>query len=70
LFVGQPSAEVLVVASDQRQANITLRMARRMIELNPKLANRAQIFADRIVVPHNDSLLLPTACRARSPSWP
>ena len=37
LFCGQPSAEVLVVASDQRQANIALRMARRMIELNPSL---------------------------------
>ncbi|OMC10102.1 terminase large subunit domain-containing protein [Mycolicibacterium fortuitum] len=59
LFVGPPSAEVLVVASDQRQANITLRMAKRMIELNPELAERAQVFADRIVVPHNDSILLP-----------
>lgn len=59
LFVGPDSAEVLVVASDQRQANITLRMAKRMIELNPELADRAQIFADRIVVPHNDSMLLP-----------
>ena len=34
LFVGPPSAEVLVIASDQRQANITLRYAKRMIELN------------------------------------
>lgn len=59
LFVGPPSAEVLVVASDARQAAITLRMARRMIELNPELAERAQIFADRIVVPQNDGLLLP-----------
>lgn len=59
LFVGPPSAEVLVVASDQRQANITLRMAKRMIELTPELADRAQIYADRIVVPHNDSVLLP-----------
>ncbi len=59
LFVGPPSAEVLVVASDQRQANITLRMARRMIELNPELAERSQIYADRIVVPQNDGLLLP-----------
>lgn len=59
LFAGDASAEVLVVASDQRQANITLRMARRMIELNPELEKRAQIFADRIVVPHNDSILLP-----------
>jgi HK97 family phage major capsid protein len=48
LFVGDASAEVLVVASDQRQANITLRLARRMIELNPKLADRAQVYADRI----------------------
>jgi len=59
LFVGPPSAEVLVVASDQRQANITLRMARRMIELNPDLAERAAIYADKIVVPHNDATLLP-----------
>ncbi|SII79754.1 phage terminase [Mycobacteroides abscessus subsp. bolletii] len=59
LFAGDASAEVLVVASDQRQANITLRMARRMIELNPELADRAQVFADRIIVPHNDSVLLP-----------
>jgi phage terminase large subunit-like protein len=59
LFVGDSSAEVLVVASDQRQANITLRMAKRMVELTPKLAERAQIYADRIVVPHNDSVLLP-----------
>src|SRR5262245_35341959 len=28
MFVGPPSAEVLVVASDQRQANITLRYAK------------------------------------------
>lgn len=59
LFVGEPSAEVLVVASDQRQANITLRMARRMIELNPELAERAHLYQDKIVVSHTDSLLLP-----------
>ena len=59
LFVGPASAEVLVVASDQRQANITLRMAKRMIELNPELAERAHIFRDRIEVPENDSVLTP-----------
>ncbi|WP_193045283.1 terminase large subunit domain-containing protein [Mycolicibacterium baixiangningiae] len=59
LFVGDSSAEVLVVASDQRQAMITLRMARRMIELTPALADRSQIYADRIIVPENDGLLLP-----------
>jgi len=58
LFVGPPSAEVLVVASDQRQANIALRIAKRMIELNPELAERAQIYADRIVVPHNDAQMI------------
>lgn len=59
LFVGPMSAEVLVVASDQRQAMITFRMAKRMIELNPELAARCHIFQDRIVVPHNDSTLVP-----------
>lgn len=58
LFVGPPSAEVLVVASDQRQANIALRMAKRMIELNPDLADRAMIYADRIVIPENDATML------------
>lgn len=58
LFVGPASAEVLVVASDQRQANIVLRMARRMIELNPELAARTHIYADRLVVPENDSTMI------------
>ncbi|GAB4082088.1 terminase large subunit [Modestobacter muralis] len=59
LFVGPPSAEVLIVATDQRQANITMRYARRMVELNPRLAERVQVFADRLVVPENDATLLP-----------
>src|SRR5215207_4748077 len=59
LWVGPPSAEALVVASDQRQANITLRYARRMVELSPMLAERCHIFADRLYVPETDSLLLP-----------
>ena len=59
LFVGPPSAEVLVVASDQRQANITLRYAKRMVELNPLLAERVQVYADRLYLPENDATLLP-----------
>ena len=59
LFVGAASAEVLVVASDQRQANIVLRMARRMIELSPELLERTHIYADKLFVPENDALLLP-----------
>ncbi len=59
MFVGAPSAEVLVVASDQRQANITLRYARRMVELNPVLEERVQVYADRLYLPENDATLLP-----------
>lgn len=59
MFVGAPSAEVLIVASDQRQANITLRYAKRMVELNPVLAERVQVYADRLYLPENDSVLLP-----------
>jgi phage terminase large subunit-like protein len=59
LFVGPPSAEVLVVASDQRQADITLKLARRMVELNPALAERFHVFRDRLYLPENDATLLP-----------
>jgi len=59
LFVGPPSAEVLVVASDQRQANIALRYARRMVELTPALEQRVQVYADRLYLPENDATLLP-----------
>jgi len=59
LFVGQPSAEVLVVASDQRQANITFNLARRMVELNPVLAERVHVYRDRLYVPETDSNLIP-----------
>jgi phage terminase large subunit-like protein len=59
MFTGPASAEVLVVARDQRQANITLRYARRMVELNPDLEERVQVYADRLVLPENDATLLP-----------
>ena len=58
LFVGPASAEALVVASDQGQANIVLRMAKGMIELNPELASRARIYPDKIVVPENDAVMI------------
>ena len=59
LFVGGESPEVLVVASDQRQANITLRVARRMVEMSPELAARTHIYQDKLTTPHNGGLLLP-----------
>lgn len=59
LFAGDMSAEVLVVASDERQARITLNLARRMIELNPELAERAHVYKDRIAIPQTDATLVP-----------
>lgn len=59
LFAGPESAEVLVVASDQRQANITFRMAVRMIELNPDLAERSHVYQDRLKVPQSNSMMFP-----------
>lgn len=59
LFVGPPSAETLVVATDQRQADLTLKLARRMVELDERLSERMHIFRDRLYLPENDALLLP-----------
>lgn len=51
----EEGAQVLVVASDERQAGHVLRAARRMIELSPELSERTHIYADRIHVPQTDS---------------
>lgn len=55
----EPGAQVLVVASDERQARIIFNSARRMIELEPRLAEQVQIFSDRLYVPHTDSVMMP-----------
>jgi hypothetical protein len=59
LFIGPPSAEVLIVATDQRQADLTLQLARRMVELNPVLEERVQVYRDGCICPENDAELLP-----------
>lgn len=51
----EEGAQILVVASDERQAGHTLRNVRRMIELSPELAARTHIYGDRIHVPETDS---------------
>jgi phage terminase large subunit-like protein len=51
------SAQVLVVASDERQAGHVLRAALRMIELDPRLDEQVHVYTDRIVVPHTGSEL-------------
>lgn len=63
---GVEGAQVLTVASDERQARIVFNAARRMVELNDLLADRVQIFQDRIYVPHTDSVLRPLPADAAS----
>jgi len=52
-------AQVLCVASDERQARIVFNAARRMVELNEVLEERCQIFQGRIYLPNSDSSLFP-----------
>jgi phage terminase large subunit-like protein len=55
---GVEGAQVLVVASDERQARIIQNTARRMVELEPELGARVQIFKDHLYVPASDSVLM------------
>lgn len=52
-------AQVITVASDERQARIVFGAARRMIELDSRLAERVQIYTDRLYVPATDSTMMP-----------
>ncbi len=52
-------AQVLCVASDERQAGLVFHAVRRMVELEPRLADQAQVFKDRIYLPRTDSELRP-----------
>jgi phage terminase large subunit-like protein len=56
---GVEGAQVLCVASDARQAGIVFGIARRMVELEPRLADRVQVFQDRLYSPHTGSSLFP-----------
>jgi phage terminase large subunit-like protein len=55
---GVEGAQVLVVASDERQARIVQGTARRMVELEPALAARVQVFKDHLYVPPTDSVFM------------
>jgi phage terminase large subunit-like protein len=61
---GEQSAQVLCVASDERQASIAFSAARRMVELNPDLLERTHIYKDRLYVPHTASELRPLPAEA------
>ena len=55
----EPGAQVITVASDERQARLVYNAARRMIELDERLRERVQVFQDRLYVPHSDSAMMP-----------
>jgi phage terminase large subunit-like protein len=60
LIDGPEGAEVPIVAGvSERQARIAFNTARRMVQLDPELAARVQIFQDRLYMPHDDASLFP-----------
>lgn len=63
---GEEGARVFTVASDERQARFCFDTARRMIELNPALAEQVQFFSDGIRIPRTDGLLAPLPASARA----
>ena len=57
LVAGAEGAQVVVVATDERQAGIVHRVASRMVELHPELEARVQQYADALTVPVRGSSL-------------
>jgi phage terminase large subunit-like protein len=55
LLAGPEGAQVVVVATDERQAGLTFRIAVRMVELNPALEDRVQLYHDHMAVPARGS---------------
>jgi Phage Terminase len=51
LLAGPEGAQVVVVATDERQAGLCHRAASRMVELHPALEARVQQYADALTVP-------------------
>jgi phage terminase large subunit-like protein len=51
LLAGAEGAQVVVVATDERQAGLCHRIASRMVELHPALEARVQQYADALTVP-------------------
>jgi phage terminase large subunit-like protein len=55
LVAGPEGAQVVVVATDERQAGLCHRVASRMVELHPDLEARVQQYADALTVPARGS---------------
>jgi hypothetical protein len=54
-LAGAEGAQVVVVATDERQAGLCHRIASRMVELHPELEARVQQYADALTVPSRGS---------------
>lgn len=61
---GEEGAEVYCVAGDERQARVVFGVARRMVELDPELSQRIQIYRDRLEYQATDSVLEPLPAEA------
>jgi phage terminase large subunit-like protein len=55
LLAGAEGAQVVVVATDERQAGLTFRIAVRMVELHSELEARVQLYHDHMTVPARGS---------------
>jgi phage terminase large subunit-like protein len=55
LLAGAEGAQVVVVATDERQAGLCHRIASRVVELHPDLEARVQQYADQLTVPARGS---------------
>jgi len=55
ILAGAEGAQVVVVATDERQAGLCHRVASRMVELHPDLEGRVQQYADALMVPARGS---------------
>jgi len=67
LLLGGEGAQVVVVATDERQAGIVFGAARRMVELHDDLAGRVQTYKDRLEVPERARAF--TACLPSLAAW-
>lgn len=65
LFLGPDGNEIPIVAVDERQAGLTLKPAIRMVELNPALASRCQVYRDHIKIPSKGSTLTALPAEAK-----
>jgi phage terminase large subunit-like protein len=60
LVDGPEGAQVPIVGGvAERQAEICFNIARRMVELDPELSERVQIFQRRLYMPHHDASMFP-----------